>query len=216
MRKLLALLVLLPLHASADDGAALASRVAAACGVDAWSGVQSVAFTWTHHPSGNSRSFVWRPKDHQVSMTFHDETTALDLDAIDTEDQRRAHAAFVNDSYWMLFELHLAWDDGVRFTELGAQPVPGFADLGERPALHVQYTGDGGYTPGDAYVLYLGDDDRPVAWAFHRGGAEEASLVTTREEWNESGSIHFPTRFLTADGAPFISIADVAIVREAD
>lgn len=211
MTRLVLILCLLACPAIADDGESLAERVATACGVDAWSNVERVAFTWSHHPSGNDRSYAWTPADHAVTMSFRDRTVTIDTQAVESEDERQAHSAFVNDHYWMMFELRLAWDEGVEFTDLGERAVPGFDDLGKRRALRVHYTGDGGYTPGDAYVLYLGDDLRPVAWAFHRGGAEQPSLVTTREGWTSAAGLHFPTRFRTSDGETFISITDVAV-----
>ena len=208
---LLVVLLFASTAASAAEGDALADRVATNAGVDDWSDVERVAFTWKHLPSGNERSFVWHPAQDSVAVTFNGTTTRIHTGSIGTDDQRRAHAAFVNDHYWMLFELRLALDTGVEFEDLGPRAVPGFDDMGDRRALRVHYTGDAGYTPGDAYVLYLGDDDLPDAWAFHRGGAEEPSLVTTRQDWGEAGGIRFPTRFVAADGTAFITIEDVTI-----
>jgi len=214
MSRFLASLFVVLLSASptvAADGDALARRVAETAGVENWGDVERVAFTWKHHPSGNARSFVWHPAQDSVAVSFNGTTTRIHAGSIETDDQRRAHAAFVNDHYWMLSELRLALDTGVEFEDLGPTAVPGFDDMGDRRALRVHYTGDAGYTPGDAYVLYLGDDDLPDAWAFHRGGAEEPSLVTTRQDWSEAGGIRFPTRFVTADGTTFITIEDVTI-----
>jgi len=213
MSRCLAALLLVLLFASpaTADGDALARRVAEAAGVENWGVVERVAFTWKHHPSGNARSFVWQPAQDSVAVTFNGSTVRIDTGSIDTDDERRAHAAFVNDHYWLMFELRLALDTGVEFEDLGETEVPGFESLGPRRALRVHYTGEGGYTPGDAYVLYLAEDDLPDAWAFHRGGAEEPSLVTTRESWKETAGIRCPTRFVTADGTTFISIEDLAI-----
>lgn len=211
MRFLVLALVACSTLAQANPGADLAARVADASGADAWSDVRKLSFTWTHHPSETERSFAWYPGEGSVTVTYGDEITDVPLNAIDSPELRKAHAAFVNDNYWMLFELHLDWDDGVTFTDLGERAVPGFDDLGSRRALEVRYTGEGGYTPGDAYVLYLGDDDRPVAWAFHRGGDSEPSLVTTRQDWRTEAQISFPTRFTTEDGETFISITAVEV-----
>lgn len=207
----LLVVLLLASPAVAAEGDALARRVAEAAGVENWSDVERVAFTWKHLPSGNARSFEWHPAEDSVAVTYKGTTTHIHTASIETDDQRRAHAAFVNDHYWMLFELRLALDTGVEFEDLGPKAVPGFDDMGDRRALRVHYTGDAGYTPGDAYVLYLGEDDLPDAWAFHRGGAEEPSLVTTRQDWSEAGGIRFPTRFVTADGTAFITIEDVTV-----
>jgi hypothetical protein len=111
-----------------------------------------------------------------------------------------------------MFPLHLAWDTGARFEDLGPVDVPTLPALGARRALRVAYGAQsGGYTPGDAYVLYLGDDLLPVAWAFHKGGAEAPSLVTTWEGYTSAGGLRLATRFCKADGTPFITIEDLAV-----
>lgn len=205
------LLVLSASAAHADDGATLARAIAERAGVQAFGVAEQVSFTWTHHPSGTARRFVWDRPANTVTVTIGEETTTVPAQGEIPEDVQRAHAAFVNDNYWAFFELHLAWDTGVTFEELGSQSVPGFAALGECPALAVRYGGEGGYTPGDHYVLYLGPDGLPVAWAFHRGGAIEPSLVTTRAGWQEFAGVKVPTRFEKDDGTLFISISDVQV-----
>ncbi len=117
----------------------------------------------------------------------------------------KAHQAFINDSYWLLFSLHLAWD-GATTSDLGEVDVPQLPDLGKRPAVSVSYPSAGGYTPGDRYVLYLGADHLPVAWAFHKGGAAEPTLVTRWLDYQTVGGLHLPTRFTTPDGKEFIRI----------
>ena len=211
MSRALLLLLVLVTPVRAQDSSDLAARVSAAAGVDRWPSVTTVAFTWKHHPSGNERSYVWSPSDGTVVKTQDGESITVTMDAIDSPEERRAHAAFVNDHYWMLFELRLAWDTGVEFEDLGPQPVPRFEDMEPHRALRVHYVGEGGYTPGDAYALFLGEDDLPVAWAFYREDMENAALVTTREDWQTVSGIHFPSRFVTPEGETFISISDVRI-----
>lgn len=203
------LLFATPAHAL--DGAALAQQVAERAGVTAFEKLDHFAFTWTHHPSGTERSYAWNRRAHTVTVTTAEGSTVVPTQGDVPEAHQDAHSAFINDSYWALFELHLAWDQGVDFENLGEQPVPGFDDLGPLRALAVQYGSEGGYTPGDRYVLYLGDDGLPVAWAFHRGGAEEASLVTLRGEWVEVGGVQVPTNFTTPDGKAFISIGGLSV-----
>ena len=197
-------------EARADEGEELARRVAEACGVDAFDDLARLRFTWRHEPSGTVRSYDWDVADRTVEVTVGEETVTVGVDGPRSEDDRQAHAAFVNDSYWLLFELHLEWDEAVEMQALGPIDVPAFDDFGPVPALSVQYLGDAGYTPGDRYVLYLGPDDRPVAWAYHPEGTPEPRLVTTREEWKKVAGLNVPTTFRRADGTVFITITDIA------
>lgn len=201
-----------PLRAEPPEGAALAASVAEAAGASQWSAVNRVRFAWRHEPSGAQRAYDWDVRAGTVtariaggSVSFPASGGKLSVEA------EAAHKAYVNDGYWLLFPLHLAWDSGVAFEDLGARTVPGLPDLGERRALAVQYGGAGGYTPGDRYVLYLGDDLFPVAWAYHPGGAPEPKLVARWTGRRTLAGVAVATRFETPDGAPFVTIPEVAI-----
>lgn len=198
----------------AADGRALADEVAAACGADAWSAVAQLTFTWHHRPSGRLRSYEWDPVAGTVAVTQGEATTTVPVagpeDPAD-EAAVAAHRAFVNDSYWLLFPLHLAWDAGLELDDLGEGPVPGMRILGTTRRLAVRYPAEGGYTPGDTYVLYLDADGLPVAWAYHPGGAEEPKLVTSREGRVALGGLSLPTRFQLPTGEAFITIDAVDV-----
>lgn len=207
---------LLGIPAAADDSVLptsseppLVTQIAKATGHEAFSRLSHLRFTWKHVPSGTARSYDWDLKARRVAVTIDGETVEVPSEGPVPEDLQRAHSAFVNDNYWALFEHHLVFDTVESIEDLGEQAVPGFDELGHCRALAVQYPGEGGYTPGDRYVLYLGAEGLPVAWAFHKGGAEEPSLVTTREGWIEVGGSKMPTRFRRADGSEFIVIEAV-------
>jgi hypothetical protein len=192
-----------------DAGSAIAARVAQAAGADEFEKLGTLKFTWTHGPSKRQRHFVWNIAEKSVTVTADGSTVTVPIAGPadpTNESQRDAHAAFINDSYWLLFEHHLVWDSGVSFEDLGVMPVPQHPTLGERHALRVRYGSKGGYTPGYVYVLYLGEDDLPVAWAFHKGGQAEPSLVTTREGRRNIDGVVLTTRFVRADGTELIAI----------
>jgi hypothetical protein len=191
----------------------LAERVARAMGLEFWRDLGRLGFTWKHLPSGRVRSHVWHPQRGSVEVRFG--TTAegqtsqtLRLTEPVPAEQAGHHKAWVNDSYWLALPL-LMLDDGSEITELGEVEVPGFPKLGKLRALDVRYAGDEGYTGGDRYVLYVGSEDLPVAWAFHRGGAEEPTVVTTRGRRRRANGISLPTLFETAGGQTFIEIEDL-------
>ena len=188
----------------------LALRTARAMGLDAWRDLGRLQFAWKHIPKAKARSYDWRPRagavtvrDGELSQTVP--SGALPADA--SESARKMHQAWVNDSYWVLFPF-LILDDGSELKDLGAQPVPGMPKLAGTRALDVRYPADEGYTGGDRYVLYIGEDDLPVAWAFHKAGAQEPTIVTTRGPRRRVNGISLPTRFEKADGTVVIEVAD--------
>jgi hypothetical protein len=69
----------------------------------------------------------------------------------------------------------------------------------------------GGYTPGDAYDLFLDEGGRMVAWVFRKGGAPEPSLATTFEDWTRVGPLQIAADHRTADGSLRIRFADLGV-----
>ena len=54
-----------------------------------------------------------------------------------------------------------------------------------------------------------GADDLPVAWAFHKGGAEKPTVVTTRSPRRLANGISLPVRCEKPDGSALIEFSDV-------
>ncbi|MBZ0270638.1 hypothetical protein K8I61_01270 [bacterium] len=189
-------------------------EIAKAAGIGAFDRAARIHFTWRNQKRGAERSYTWDLRTDAVAVTMDGTSIVVSANQpTDVADEKRrdAHAAFVNDMYWALFEIRIATDDGVRFEDLGEVDVPKFDALGKRRALRVSYVGTTGYTPGDVYVLYLGDDDLPVAWAFHKSGASEATFVTTRGERKTVEGISFPTSFKTPGGETVLEIRDIRV-----
>jgi len=184
-------------------------RVVKAMDVDSWRRLGRLSFTWKHLPSGRERRYVWRIPERTVEITTKGPDGALLKETVSTAaaSGSNGHKGFVNDLYWFAFPL-VALDDGCTLRDLGEVEVPGLPHLDTLRALEAAYPADEGYTGGDRYVLYIGADDLPVAWAFHRGGAAEPTLVTTREARRRICGVSLPMRFVRADGTAFIEIDD--------
>jgi hypothetical protein len=202
----------------ADAGKTLATRVSAACGAEAWGKVANLRFTWKHLLKGADRSYDWNVEAKTVKVTVAKKTLEVPagmwpLGSTPTADALRAHQAWVNDGFWALCALHLSWDQVEGFDDLGKVDVPQLPKLGKLQALRLRYGANGGYTPGDHYVLYLGADDRPVAWAFHKGGSKSPKLVTTWESYKTVGGISFPTRFSLPGGMSVIGIEGIGVTQ---
>ena len=201
------------LAATTKAGADLAQQIGEATGSESWRDVRRLRFTWTFAPKNVSRSYDWDVPAGHVSVSEDGAQVQVRVDGTDlTRDTTKAHESFVNDHYWLLFGLRVLWDSDVSLSREARSSVPGFPELQVTEALVVQYQGDGGYTPGDRYVLYLGEDSRlPRAWSYHRAGAGEPTLVTTWQDYVKVGGLTVPTRFVAADGTTFITVSDIAV-----
>src|ERR1700716_1084386 len=77
-----------------------------------------------------------------------------------------------------------------------------------------QLRGLRGYTPGDRWELYVGDDKRVQQMLFRRGGTHKPSVViATWADYKKVGPLLISTDHRgTADGAPFrIFFSDVSV-----
>lgn len=177
--------------------------IAQAYGLESWGQVEQIDFTFNVQSGdkATSRRWTWRPKDRRVTLhTEGGEPVTYRQDDPDKSDEAiRADRHFVNDSYWFLFPFQIVWSNpGI--TERGAAPLP--IGEGEAAKVTVQYPDEGGYTPGDAYDLYLDEDHHIVQWVFRRGGGERGSpatwerrvslgpIVVTLEHWGPGREFH--------------------------
>ncbi len=195
MTTVLMLMLTLMGQAGADGTEAVqqtpALRIANAYGFAGWEQVSRIEFTFNVKVPGREepvvRRWSWSPKAGEV--TRHVEggevielllvpgTSNLRVGFDLNEAAIDAHKAFINDHYWLLFPFQLVWSNPT-ITEHGERPLPMGDGVAQK--VTVQYGDAGGYTPGDAYDLYLGPDDRIVQWVYRRGGvsAEEGRPAT--------------------------------------
>jgi len=193
-------------NSPASDVDEVPMRVAKAYGADQWDQVEELRYTFNVKSGDREtrRAWIWRVKERTV--TFHDEIAGgepftYSLDAVGDdppEELKNVDHRFINDQYWLLFALHVAWDEGTEVSAAADQPLP----IGEGTATRVtvQYGAEGGYTPGDAYDLYVDESDTVLQWVFRQGGQEEPSLACTWEAQEKFGPLTVPTKFAWSDG----------------
>ncbi|MEM8782809.1 MAG: hypothetical protein AAGE65_08110 [Planctomycetota bacterium] len=178
---LLACLGLSPLPNEAQESRTdpTARVLAERYGLSAWDTVEQIDFVFRAELPDDrviERSWSWRPKDGTVTADFDTaEARTFALDAIDNTN-RADHAAFINDSYWLLFPFQLVWSTNTVSDDGDAvMPISG------RPArkLTVTYPEQGGYTPGDVYELFLDPASGLIAeWNFRKGGGDQGRPAT--------------------------------------
>lgn len=196
-----------------QEGKAEALALSDKLGISKLNTLTRLRFTWSH-VSGKQRSYDWHIKANTVSVTLSPEAAPIKLNLSKTSDfnaeQIAAHQAFINDHYWLLFEWLITRDPKVEIKPLSADDLAQYKLGGVSRGLAIQYPKDGGYTPGDRYVLMLNATSTPIAWAYHRAGAEAPTLITTRQDHTEVEGMSLPTRFVKPDGSPFIQITKIS------
>ncbi|MEQ1572290.1 MAG: hypothetical protein ABMA64_42085 [Myxococcota bacterium] len=187
-------------------------------GADRLDQVGELSFAFVVERGGEvkvNRRWSWRPADGSVTLRVGDaEPVTFTFGKPSTDAEKQADAQFVNDTFWLMPQLHLSWagpaDPIVTDGGEVARPIgDGAAHL-----VTLQYAAaGGGYTPGDAYDLYLDADGKIVAWAYWKGGktGPAPSLVTTSEGYVQAGPLTLATEHHTADGSFRVSFADVGV-----
>ena len=216
------LLLILSATSCSEKRSSVAEPIAKAYGVDSFGQIDAIRYTFNvEFPGVNaSRSWVWEPKTGQVSyegkdkegkpvkVTYSHAQLGGQSDAIKNE----IDPAFVNDQYWLIFPFHAYWDTGADVQIKGTQPLP--QGSGSAELLEVKYPAEGGYTPGDTWDLYVGNDNRVQQFVYHRGGPKKPSVVVaTWEGYKKAGPILVSTEHSgTADGKPLkLTFTDVAV-----
>jgi len=161
----------------------IARPVAEAYGIDGWEKIQRLDFTFNVDLPGRdktvTRQWSWFPKDNTIKHHLNGQSIGISNDRAKVarlaEGFQQSHKQFINDSYWLLFPFQPIWSNPT-VTDEGTAPRP----IGDGSArkITVQYPDEGGYTPGDAYDLYLNEHGRIQQWVFRRGSKENGKAMT--------------------------------------
>lgn len=168
-----------PTGASGQDAEALATRIEDAIDLAAWARTGAVRWTFAgrnQHLWDRRRGLV-RVRWDDVEVLLREggsagrayrggaEVTGREGQAL----RERAHAAWINDSFWLnaAAKLH---DEGTT------------RRLVADDQLLVEYA-SGGLTPGDAYLWHVGEDGLPVAWQMWVSVLPVGGVRASFEDW---------------------------------
>ncbi|MGB8113653.1 MAG: hypothetical protein WCF22_07755 [Candidatus Sulfotelmatobacter sp.] len=201
----------------------IAEAIAKACGVDSWDQVEVIRYTWNaQFPGVNvAHAWVWEPKTGQVTYEGKDKSgkpvkvtyNSNQLNSQPDDVKNEIEPSFINDQYWLIFPFHVVWDTSATVTDDGTHKLP----LGQGPAtlVTVKYPAEaGGFTPGDTWQLYVGKNNLPEQFVYHRGGPRKPSIViATWAGYKKAGPVLISTEHRgTADGKPLhIFITGLAV-----
>ncbi|WP_297796188.1 hypothetical protein [uncultured Eudoraea sp.] len=158
-------------------------KIAYAHGLKEWKNVEELKFTFNvdRDTTHFERDWIWNIKENKVTGISSGESTTYYRNEIDSV-VAKVDAGFINDKYWLLAPFNLVWDEGnfsYEHTETAEPPIGKIS----MQKLTIVYSNEGGYTPGDAYDFYFGDDYIIKEWVFRKGNQADASLATTWEDY---------------------------------
>jgi hypothetical protein len=163
--------------------ASILQKVADANGFQNWKNVTELKFTFNVDRDGKhfERSWIWRPKTNDITAISEEGTMTYNWANMDSA-ANKANGNFINDKYWMLAPFQLVWD-GKNITHKYTAKTE--APISKKPMqkITIHYGAEGGYTPGDAYDFYFGDDLIVREWVYRRGNQADPSVVTTWEDY---------------------------------
>jgi hypothetical protein len=192
----------------------IAEKIANAHGFENWNDVSKVEFTFKVDRDtikGKGRSWVWQPKTDDVIMIAGDKTVSYTRRKMDST-QIGTDRAFINDKYWLLVPFQLVWDTSATISEPKKTEAP--ISKTKMDMITVTYTNEGGYTPGDAYDIFYGDDYLIKEWVFRKGNSEQPTLATTFENYKDYNGIKIAIDHKQEGGLWNLNFVDINITVE--
>ncbi len=176
-------------------------KIALANGYENWNKVEELKFTFNvdRDTSHFERTWIWKPKTNQVTAISAKDTLVYNRKDMDST-AYKTNGGFINDKYWLIAPINILWDKNGSTNDLTPNAE---APISKKPMqkLTVVYKQDGGYTPGDAYDFYFGDDYLVKEWVFRKGNQEEPSMTTTWEDYTEAGGLKIAKMHQNEDGS---------------
>jgi hypothetical protein len=115
---------------------------------------------------------------------------------------------FINDKYWLMFPFQLVWDTGYTYTIMENIPAPISGQSSTQ--LTIVYNQEDGYTPGDAYDLFLDENYLIKEWVFRKGNGIEGRPLTWENEKDFNG-VKFATEHKNDDSIKFIWFTGIEV-----
>ncbi|MGW9685557.1 hypothetical protein [Flagellimonas sp. 2504JD1-5] len=186
-------------------------KIAHAHGFKNWKSVQEFTFTFNvdRDTTHFERTWVWKPKTNEITAISENDTLTYNRKSMDSI-ATKVNAGFINDRYWILAPFNLVWDaNNYTFEHTVGVSSP----ISQKPMqkLTIVYGNQGGYTPGDAYDFYFGDDFIIREWVFRKANQPEPSTVTTWEDYVEMGGLQLAQDHKKAEGSFSLNFTNLKV-----
>lgn len=188
------------------------TKIATVNGAEEFRKVKSIEFTFNVEKDSAhvaERHWKWMPVENMV--VFYDKMDSVMFKRMDTStpELKKLNGQFTNDEYWLVFPLHLKWDNGYTFTDdsTAIGPVTGK----ELHKYTVKYNDKDGFTPGDMYEIFVDGNSIIQEWAYHKTGSKEPSLMTTWEDYEDYNGLKIAKDHKSKDGGFRLYFTGVAV-----
>ncbi len=183
-----------------EEELSMVEKVSRAHGMENWNDISSLEFTFNvdRDTTHFERHWIWNTKTQEVTGISMGDTITYSRSSLDST-AAKADAAFINDKYWLLAPMNIGWDEKNVTQEHSMKAVAPISKK-EMQKLTVVYGNEGGYTPGDAYDFYLGEDMMVREWAYRKGNNPEPSSTATWEDYSEQEGLKISTMHKNAEG----------------
>ncbi|MBA3986627.1 MAG: hypothetical protein H0X63_08675 [Flavobacteriales bacterium] len=187
--------------------------IAYAHGLEEWDKVSQIKFTFNVDRGENhfERSWIWNPKTKDITLITAEDTLQYNQNAMDSI-SLKVDRNFINDRYWLLAPLNLAWDEGTSFINKDSAIAP--ISKKTLQQLTVTYSDVGGYTPGDAYDFYYNNDLFLEEWVFRKGNDSLPSMVTTWEDYQDFNGIKIATKHQNPEETFKLYFTNIEVTKE--
>jgi hypothetical protein len=194
------------------DGAALAQKVADAYGIKKFKKAKSMSYTFNIKRDTfpvSYRSWNWDIENNIVTMTTPKQTITYRRDTIQSAAMKSVDGRFINDQYWFIFPFHTVMDKGCTLTQKDNVVAP--IGKANSTMLTIQYNNVDGYSPGDAYDLYIDKNYMVTEWVYRSKGVEKPSLNTRWENTVKNKGIKTATNYPSEDGKFRIYFTNISV-----
>ncbi len=186
-------------------------KVANANGFQNWKNVKELKFTFNvdRDTSHFERTWIWKPKTNDITSIAQGKTLNYNWSNMDST-AYKANAGFINDKYWLLTPFQLIWDSkNITYEHISKADAP--MSKQHMQKLTITYGNKGGYTPGDAYDFYFGDDFIIKEWVYRKSNQAEPSMITTWEDYVDKGGLKIAQTHKKGDGSFKLYFTDIEV-----
>ncbi len=182
------------------EAVSLPDNLAKAYGIDHFAQANSIEFVFNVQKGEKkvARHWKWFPKEKRVILFSPQGDKSYYQSDKMTDLEKAIDAKFINDSYWLLFPFQVKWGRDNLLT-LVKENVTSPIGKQKTTLLTVQYKNEDGYTPGDAYDLYLSEKNEIMEWTYRKGGGEPTK-TTTWEDVRVFKGIRIATKHQNKNG----------------